>query len=246
MTPLISVQGLCKQFHIEHSDRPNTLQELLQRGPGRTRSTESFWAVDDVSFTVEATQTLGVIGSNGAGKSTLLRLVGGVGRPDKGTIDVHGRIGCLLDLGAGFHPDLTGRENIHISGVISGLSRRQVYERFDEIVEFSELRQFIDNPLRTYSTGMYMRLAFAVASHINPEILLIDEVLSVGDLAFQNKCLNRIESFRATGCATLLVSHQLSTIRQLCDEVMLLDRGRIVALGSPDVVIKEYSRRASE
>jgi lipopolysaccharide transport system ATP-binding protein len=183
---------------------------------------------------------VGVIGPNGAGKSTLLRLMGRVGQPDQGKIEVHGRIGALLDLGAGFHPDLTGRENVFISGVISGLNRREVQQRFDSIVSFAELEAFIDNPLRTYSTGMQMRLAFAIAVHIQPEILLIDEVLAVGDLSFQRKCLERITQFKEEGCTIILVSHDATAIRQLCDEVLWLRSGQLIAHGPPEVVVDQY------
>lgn len=241
MADVIVVEGLCKRFRRYHPHRPFTFQEVFQRGLGRTQPVDYFWAVDDVSFTVEAGRTMGIIGSNGAGKSTLLRLIGGVGLPDKGRVRLQGRLGALLDLGAGFHPDLTGRENVSISGVISGLSYREVRERFDSIVAFAELDDFIDNPLRTYSSGMQMRLAFAVASHIDAEILLIDEVLAVGDASFQKKCSERLARFKASGCTTLVVSHSLQTIRELCDEALWLRDGRLVARGSPDTVIDQYS-----
>jgi lipopolysaccharide transport system ATP-binding protein len=184
---------------------------------------------------------VGVIGSNGAGKSTLLRLIGGVGHPDEGTVLAAGRIGALLELGTGFHPELTGRENVFVSGVISGLLRSEVAERFDDIVAFAELESFIDSPLRTYSTGMRMRLAFAVAIHIEPDILLVDEVLAVGDIAFQRKCLDRIARFQANGCAILLVTHDLSLVRELCDEVIWLHRGKIMARGPAQVIASEYT-----
>ena len=241
MAAAIVVEGLCKQFRRYHPHRPFTFQEVFQRGLGRTKPVDYFWGLDDVSFSVEAGRTMGVIGSNGAGKSTLLRLIGGVGLPDKGRVRLEGRLGALLDLGAGFHPDLTGRENVSISGVISGLSYREVGKRFDSIVAFAELHDFIDNPLRTYSSGMQMRLAFAVATHIDAEILLIDEVLAVGDASFQSKCFDRLARFRADGSTTIVVSHDLQTIRQICDEVLWLREGRLVARGCPDTVIDEYS-----
>jgi lipopolysaccharide transport system ATP-binding protein len=183
---------------------------------------------------------VGVIGRNGAGKSTLLRLVAGVGRPTTGRIELHGRVGAILDLGVGFHPELTGRENIITSGVSSGLTRREVLERFDEIVAFSELKQFLDYPLRTYSTGMNLRLAFAVASHIEPEVLLIDEVLSVGDLAFQRKCMDRMARFKKTGCTGLVVSHGPDAVVQLCDDAIWLDHGRILTYGPAAEVVAQY------
>jgi lipopolysaccharide transport system ATP-binding protein len=183
---------------------------------------------------------LGVIGANGAGKSTLLRLIGGVGRPDQGSVQAHGRIGALLDLGVGFHPELSGRENVFISGVIAGLTRREVAQRFASIVDFAELQRFIESPLRTYSTGMQMRLAFAVAVHTAPEILLIDEVLAVGDASFQRKCLECIAQFKAEGCAIILVSHDTTLIQQLCDEVLWLRAGRVAAQGDPEMVVGQY------
>ena len=236
----IVVEGLGKRFYRNAADRPSTLKEALVRGrlPGRAAAT--FWALREVGFTVGAGRMLGVIGQNGAGKSTLLRLVGGVGRPDKGSARTHGRLGALLDLTTEFHGDLTGRENVFVSGVIAGLTRREVAERFDRIVEFAELEQFIDSPVRTYSTGMQMRLAFAVAAHSEPDVLLIDEVLAVGDIAFQRKCLQHIADVRANGCAIMLVSHEPSLVRELCDEVLWLRGGRIVAHGAADAVVTEY------
>jgi len=233
MRGTVVVQGLGKQFRRYHRDRPVTLKEAVVRGLRQMKPVEQFWALREVSCSVAAGRTLGMIGNNGAGKSTLLRLIGGVGRPDEGSVQVHGRIGALLDLGLGFHPDLTGRENVFVSGVIAGLTRHEVAQRFDSIVAFAELQQSIDSPLRTYSSGMQMRLAFAVAIHTEPEILLIDEVLAVGDLAFQRKCLQRIARFKAEGCTILLVSHDATLIQQLCDEVLWLRGGRLVAHGDP-------------
>jgi lipopolysaccharide transport system ATP-binding protein len=240
MDDAIVVQGLSKQFRRYHHDRPWTLQEAFLRGLRRMRPVERFSALCDVSFSVAPGRMLGVVGQNGAGKSTLLRLIGGIGRPDAGRVKIRGRIGALLDLGAGFHPDLTGRENVLIGGVINGLTLREVTERFDAIVAFSELREFIDNPLRTYSSGMWMRLAFAVAVHVEPEILLIDEVLAVGDLAFQRKCIERITQFKAKGCTIVLVSHDVGLIRGFCDEALWLREGRLVAHGAADEVVSQY------
>lgn len=236
----VIVRSLGKQFYRYHTYRPTTLKEALLSGLHYLKPAERFWALRDISFTVAPGQMLGLIGTNGAGKSTLLRLVGGVGRPDRGNVRVKGRIGALLDLGAGFHPDLTGRENVFVSGVVAGLSSREVAQRFDSIVEFAELQPFIDNPLRTYSTGMQMRLAFAVAVHTEPEVLLIDEFLYVGDLSFQAKCLERINQFQAQGCAILLVSHNIDEIQRLCDEVLWLRKGQMVAYGEPEVVAGQY------
>ena len=240
MGETIVLQNVSKWFRRYPVDRPMTFKEAVLHGLRRLGPVERFWALRGVSFTVASGHTVGVIGPNGAGKSTLLRLIGGVGRPDEGQLMVHGRIGALLDLGAGFHPDLTGRENVFISGIISGLTRREVAQRFDAMVQFSELDAFIDNPLRTYSTGMRMRLAFAVAAHIEPEILLVDEVLAVGDLAFQRKCLERIARFKADGCTIVLVSHDMSSVQRLCDETLWLRQGGVVAYGPTEVVVGQY------
>jgi len=240
MSVPISVKGVSKRFRRYHPKRPTTFLEAFIHGLNRFKPVEQFWALRDVSFSIPAGRMVGIIGANGAGKSTLLRLIGGVGKPDVGVIRTMGRIGALLDLGAGFHPDLTGRENVFISGVISGLTRREVAERFDEIVEFSELSAFIDSPLRTYSTGMQMRLAFAVAVHIDPEIMLIDEVLAVGDMAFQRKCLDRIAQFKTKGCAIVLVSHDPGVVRQLCDEAIWLKNGCIVGQGPAEIIVGQY------
>jgi lipopolysaccharide transport system ATP-binding protein len=240
MNHAIVVQGVSKWYRRYHADRPATLKEAILRGLRRMEPAEQFWALRDVSFSIAPGRMVGVIGPNGAGKSTLLRLIGRVGRPDQGKVEVRGRIGALLDLGAGFHPDLSGRENIFISGVISGLTRHEVQQRFDSIVAFAELEAFIDNPLRTYSTGMQMRLAFAIAVHIEPEILLIDEVLAVGDISFQHKCLERITQFKEEGCTIILVSHDATSVRQLCDEALWLRTGQLIAYGPAEVIVDQY------
>jgi lipopolysaccharide transport system ATP-binding protein len=243
MPKAIVVQNLSKSYRRYHADRPTTFKGALLRGLRglrRMAPAERFWALRDVSFSVAPGRMVGVIGPNGAGKSTLLRLIGGVGRPDQGNVEAHGRIGALLDLGAGLHPDLTGRENVFVNGVIAGLTRHEVAGRFDEIVDFAELETFIDNPLRTYSTGMQMRLGFAVAVHTDPEILLIDEILAVGDLAFQRKCLDRIAQFKVEGRTIILVSHDTNSIQRLCDEALWLRRGKLVAYGPADVVAGQY------
>ncbi len=240
MTEAIIVDNLSKSFRRYDPHQPQTFQEAVLKGLRRLRPTDHFWALRDISFRVAAGTMLGIIGENGAGKSTLLRLIGGVGRPDKGGTQAHGRIGALLDLGASFHSDLTGRENVFVSGVIAGLTRQEVKERFDAIVEFAELENFIDNPLRTYSTGMEMRLAFAIAAHIDPDILLIDEVLAVGDVAFQQKCLHRIAQFKARGCTIVLISHDAAVVRELCDEALWLRQGQLVAHGPAPLVVEQY------
>ena len=240
MPDTVIVQNLSKSFRRYHADRPRTLREAFLRGWRHLAPEERFWALRDVSLSLAPGRALGVIGPNGAGKSTLLRLIGGVGRPDEGDIIVHGRIGALLGLGAGFHPDLTGRENVFVNGVIAGLTRREVARRLDSIVAFAELEEFIDSPLRTYSSGMRMRLAFAVAVHTEPEILLIDEVLAVGDVAFRRKCFERIDQFKSEGCTILFVSHDVNQIQRLCDEALWLRQGQVVAHGDPQVVAHNY------
>jgi lipopolysaccharide transport system ATP-binding protein len=240
MPEAIIVNRLGKRFNRYHAERPVTIMEAALSGLRRMKPLECFWALRDVSFTVSPGQMLGIIGKNGAGKSTLLQLIGGVGRPDEGRVKVNGRIGALLDLGAGFHADLTGRENVCVSGVVAGLTRREVARRFDAIVEFAELEQFIDNPVRTYSTGMQMRLAFAVAVHTDPDVLLVDEFLSVGDLSFQAKCLERIAQLKSSGCAIVLISHSAQQIQELCDQALWLRQGQIVAYGEPEVVAGQY------
>jgi lipopolysaccharide transport system ATP-binding protein len=240
MDNVVVVSRLGKQFQRYHANKPWTLHEALVRGLERVRPFERFWALRDVSFSVRPGRMVGLIGSNGSGKSTLLRLISGVGRPEEGSIEVHRRMNALLDLGTGFHPDLTGRENAFVNGVIGGLTRREVAERLDSIVDFAGIEPFIDNPIRTYSSGMQMRLAFAIAIHTRPEMLLIDEILSVGDRAFQKKCFDRITEFKTGGCTILFVTHDTETVRSICDEVIWLDRGRLVAQGDPHEIVDRY------
>lgn len=240
MNDAIVVRRVSKKFRQYPPDRAWTLQEALMGGPGRRQKVASFWALRDVSLSVPPGSAVGVIGANGSGKSTLLRLLGGVISPDSGSVKVHGRIGALLDLGAGFHHDLTGRENILVTGVLGGLTRRDLAKRFDSIVAFAELEEFVDNPLRTYSTGMQMRLAFAIAVHLEPEILLVDEVLSVGDIAFQRKCLDRINQFKADGCSIVFVSHDVTIVEQLCDVALWLTKGQAMAYGPAPQVVEQY------
>jgi homopolymeric O-antigen transport system ATP-binding protein len=241
MRHTIHVSGLGKRFRRYDPRRARTLQELFQFGASRLRSGEYFWALRDVSFRVAPGRMLGLVGGNGAGKSTLLRLVAGVGEPDEGRIRTYGRIAGLLDLGAGFHPDLTGRENVELSGIVHGLTRREVRRQFDSIVAFSELEQFIEFPLHAYSTGMQMRLAFSVIIHTRPDILLIDEVMSVGDRAFQHKCLDRIAACKAAGCTILLISHDTAFIAEQCDEALWLHLGQVLAHGRAGEVVRTYN-----
>lgn len=241
MEPRIIAQELGKQYHRYHLDRPRTLQEAIVHGLGRLRATDKFWALRNVNVQIPAGCMVGVIGHNGAGKSTLLSLLSGIIRPEQGRVQMQGRIGALLDLGTDFHPDLTGRENVFVSGVIGGLTRAEVAAGFDAIVAFAELEQFIDSPVRTYSSGMKMRLAFAVMTYLQPEILLIDEVLAVGDLAFQRKCIERIKQFKAEGCTIVFVSHDAATVRTLCDKAIWLQNGQMMAYGPAEVVVDQYT-----
>jgi lipopolysaccharide transport system ATP-binding protein len=206
----------------------------------RSGSPETFLALDNVSLVIEKGETVGLIGSNGAGKSTLLGLIAGVLKPSKGSIEVSGRIAPLLELGAGFHFDLTGRENIVLNGVLLGLTRREVSERMAEIITFSELRDSLDQPLRTYSTGMIARLGFSIAVHLSPEILLIDEVLSVGDLHFQFKCNDKIDAIRRQQVTMVIVSHSIEQIQRLCDRVIWLDGGRVIGDGAANAILPRY------
>jgi ABC-type polysaccharide/polyol phosphate transport system ATPase subunit len=207
---------------------------------GDLKPDATFEALKGVSFDVGTGKTLGIIGRNGSGKSTMLKMIAGIGRPTSGTVKVSGRVSALIELGAGFHPEISGRENVFINGMMLGLSRRQVAQRFDEIVEFAELQDFIDAPVKTYSSGMYMRLGFAVAIHVDPEVLLVDEVLAVGDEAFTHKCLDKFGEFRRLGRTLLLVTHQLDMVTRLCDEAVWLDGGLARVQGDPKRVVDAY------
>lgn len=206
----------------------------------RWRRRQPFHALDDVSFEVKRGESIGIIGPNGSGKSTTLGLIARVLKPSAGKIESFGRICPLLELGAGFHPELNGAENVHLNGVLLGLRRQTVRERFDAIVEFSELGEFIHRPIRTYSSGMLARLGFAVAVHLDPEILLVDEALAVGDESFRQKCHAKLTEFRERGVTIVIVTHELDRVAELCDRVALLDHGRIVSFGEPRSVIDEY------
>src|SRR5438132_1298764 len=204
------------------------------------RPEEKFPALQDVSFVVPAGKTYGIIGRNGSGKSTALKLVAGITRPTSGTVSVTGRISALIELGAGFHPEISGRENVFINGIMLGLAKREVARRFDEIVEFAELQQFIDAPVKTYSSGMYMRLGFAVAIHVDPDVLLVDEVLAVGDEGFTHKCLDKFGEFKRRGKTILLVTHSLGQLDRFCDEALWLDAGKVRGAGDPKRVVDAY------
>ncbi|HET9469404.1 MAG TPA: ABC transporter ATP-binding protein, partial [Vicinamibacterales bacterium] len=201
---------------------------------------ETFPALQGVSFNVPAGRTYGVIGRNGSGKSTALKLVAGITKPTSGTVKVDGRISALIELGAGFHPEISGRENVFINGIMLGLTKREIAKRFDEIVEFAELQRFIDAPVKTYSSGMYMRLGFAVAVHVDPDVLLVDEVLAVGDEGFTHKCLDKFGEFKRRGKTILLVTHSLDLVQQFCDEALWLDHGKVRGSGDPRRVVDAY------
>jgi lipopolysaccharide transport system ATP-binding protein len=215
-------------------------EAIIQWLSSHNDARRTLWALRDVSFSVKQGMVLGIIGHNGAGKSTLLRLLCGLGRPTKGRIHRAGNVGSLLELGSGFHLDLTGRENLLTGGILSGLTRRQVKSIEEEVISFAELEEFIDQPVRTYSSGMYLRLAFSTAIHFDPDYLIIDEVLAVGDMRFQQKCLERLKAFRAAGKSLILVSHDLEQVRALCNEVLVLEEGRVVMQGEPDNAINCY------
>ncbi|MGA2873285.1 MAG: ABC transporter ATP-binding protein [Candidatus Dormibacteria bacterium] len=233
----IEINDVSKRFRIYHQRSVTLKQALVERSRGRY---EEFWAVRDVSVEIPAGESLGIIGENGSGKSTLLKCVAGILIQDKGNISVRGRLASLLEVGAGFHPDFSGRENIYLNGAILGLPRRYIKSVLDEIVAFAELEQFIDNPVRTYSSGMYTRLGFSIAVHLDPDILLVDEVLAVGDEAFQRRCMERIHAFRADGGTLVFVSHALDSVRAVCERCLWIDRGEERMLGGVDAVVDAY------
>ncbi|MBK8020930.1 MAG: ABC transporter ATP-binding protein [Chloroflexi bacterium] len=235
----LRVVGLGKSYQIRHEAmRYRTLRDdLVNLLPGRRQgrvSRETFWALRDVSFEVKAGEVLGVIGRNGAGKSTLLKILARITKPTTGYADIYGRVGSLLEVGTGFHAELTGRENIFLSGTILGMRRAEIQRRFDEIVDFAEVEQFLDTPVKRYSSGMYMRLAFAVAAHLDPEVLIVDEVLAVGDAAFQKKSLGKMGDVAKSGRTVLFVSHNMSSVLVLCGSAILLEKGQIAKSGECD------------
>ncbi|MFQ5814238.1 MAG: ABC transporter ATP-binding protein [Anaerolineae bacterium] len=239
MAAAIRLENVSKRFILHHA-RPRSFQELVIGALWRSRSQEELWALKDVSFEVGRGEMLGIIGPNGSGKSTILKLITRILEPTSGRITVDGKVSALIELGAGFHPDLTGRENVYLNGSILGLSQEQMDAKFKEIVEFSELERFINVPLKHYSSGMYMRLGFAIAINVEPDILLIDEVLAVGDESFQKKCLAKIEELKSQGKTMVFVSHALETVRKLCDQAIWLEEGDIKSMGSSDKVIYDY------
>ena len=233
----ITVEGLGKKFRLMQ-DRNWTLKATLLAGH-RTRY-EEFWALRDVSFEIPTGETFGIVGGNGSGKSTLLKVLAGILRADEGSAVARGRLSALLELGAGFHPELTGRENVYLNGSILGFTSREIRNLFDDIVEFAELEQFIDEPVRNYSSGMYMRLGFSVAIHVEPEIRLVDEILAVGDLTFQKRCLDRFARLRDEGRTIVVVSHDLDMIGRLCDSSVWINKGELAAVGSSSSVLEDF------
>jgi ABC-type polysaccharide/polyol phosphate transport system ATPase subunit len=240
MTATVRFDNVSKKFTLRH-ERARSFQEaVLAFLKSQDNSREELWALKDVSFAVERGKTLGIIGPNGSGKSTVLKLITRILEPTSGQVVVQGQVSALIELGAGFHPDLTGRENIYLNGSLLGFSRKEMKAKFDSIVEFSELEKFIDVPIKHYSSGMHMRLGFAVAIHVDPDILLIDEILAVGDQAFQNKCLGKIGELKNQGVTILFVSHYLEAVRNLCTSAIWLENGVIQERGTTDRVIDSY------
>lgn len=250
---VIRVDNLGKRYRIGERAPYRTLRDTLARAvvaPFRRFSSPSplsgvssstqFWALKDVSFEVRRGEVIGILGRNGAGKSTLMKILSRVTKPTVGHAQIRGRLGSLLDVGTGFHPELTGRENTFLNGAILGMSRRDIVRQFDEIVAFAEIEKFIDTPVKFYSSGMYIRLAFSVAAHLEPEILLVDEVLAVGDVAFQRKCLGRMGDAARHGRTVLFVSHNMGAIALLCKSAIVLDRGRVKMIGKTQEAIAEY------
>lgn len=257
MSTVISVENLGKKYTLHHQQRESyrALRDVLTNGvasigqkllhPFRRSSAaqqvhEEFWALKDVSFEVKQGDRIGIIGRNGAGKSTLLKILSRITEPTTGKVKIRGRVASLLEVGTGFHPELTGRENIYLNGAILGMSRVEIKKKFDEIVDFAEIEKFLDTPVKRYSSGMYVRLAFAVAAHLEPEILVVDEVLAVGDAQFQKKCLGKMGEVAQGGRTVLFVSHNMAAMQALCSSCLLLNNGRLIEIGLPKLIITHY------
>ncbi len=249
----VQVENLSKQFHIGVLHRHDTLRDALtarlkrsQAGTRGNGTEDTIWALQDISFNVKQGEVLGLIGRNGAGKSTLLKILSRITEPTSGTVRLLGRVGSLLEVGTGFHPELSGRENIYMYGAILGMRRAEIERKFDAIVDFSEVERFLDTPVKRYSSGMYVRLAFAVAAYLEPEILLVDEVLAVGDTAFQRKCLGKMEDVTKEGRTVLFVSHNMSAITALCTSAIMLQNGRLTDRGRAEDVVRTYLGEARD
>ncbi len=249
MSIAISVQGLAKSYTIRHNapDHVTLAEAALARlkNPFRRPTRETFWALNDISFDVQEGDVVGVIGRNGAGKSTLLKILSRITEPTRGQIDLFGRVGSLLEVGTGFHPELTGRENIFLNGAILGMRKSEIRKQFDAIVDFAGVEKFLDTPVKRYSSGMYVRLAFAVAAHLSSEILIVDEVLSVGDSEFQNKCLGKMQDVSKSGRTVLFVSHNMASVAGLCNKAIFLERGNVAGSGPVRTAIDSYLRAAN-
>ncbi|BCS34728.1 ABC transporter [Luteitalea sp. TBR-22] len=243
--PAVALHGVSKRFTLYHQGGSGLKERLVGLVGGRREARETFWALRDVGFSVDRGETLGLIGHNGCGKSTLLQIIAGILEPDEGRVETSGRITSLLELGAGFSPDLSGRENIFLNASLHGVASSVIRAKFDEIVAFAELGRFIDTPVRNYSSGMYMRLGFSVAAHLDPEIVLVDEALAVGDESFQRKCLRKIQQFQAQGVTVIIVSHDLLLVERLCTRACLLQRGELLAMGPAADVISRYHQIAA-
>ena len=245
---VIHAEGLSKRYRIGVVERYPTLRQKMaeslslsmRRMRGKNNPAEEFWSLKDVSFDVKEGEVTGIIGRNGAGKSTLLKVLSRITKPTSGFVDIKGRVGSLLEVGTGFHPELTGRENVFLNGAILGMKNSEIRARFDEIVEFSEVGKFIDTPVKRYSSGMYLKLAFAVSAHFDPEILIVDEVLAVGDVAFQRKCLGKMGDVAKQGRTVLLVSHNLTAIQSLCHSCIMLHHGQVVMNSTPEACVRHY------
>jgi ABC-type polysaccharide/polyol phosphate transport system ATPase subunit len=242
---VISVENIIQRFRVIH-ERPDTLRELFSKFFRHEARYHDFDAVSNVSFNVHEGEMVGIIGRNGSGKSTLLKIIAGVYRPTAGRVSVSGSIAPLIELGAGMHGELTGRENILLNGLLMGFSKQEMREREQRIIEFAELGEFIDAPVKQYSSGMYMRLAFAVATEVEPDILVVDEILAVGDLAFQQKCFARLDRFRQTEKTILFVTHSLDQVLDHCDRAILLEKGKMIIDGSPEKAVELYKASAGE
>ncbi len=240
---VIRVENVTQRFRVIH-ERPDSVRELFSKFFRKKVKYHDFEAVKNASLSVQRGEVVGIIGRNGSGKSTLLKVIAGVYRPSMGHVTVTGSIAPLIELGAGMHPELTGRENILLNGLLMGFSKQEMKQREQRIIDFADLGDFIEAPIRQYSSGMYMRLAFAVATEVDPDILVMDEVLAVGDLEFQAKCFDRLRRFRESGKTILIVTHSMSQIEEICSRVVYLDHGRIVIDGDPGEVIEEYRRSA--
>jgi len=240
----ISIQNLSKSYIIGKQKESSFRHALANVFKKRMKKGEHFWALKDVSFDVKQGEVMGIVGKNGAGKSTLLKILSKITQPTEGKIEIIGRVASLLEVGTGFHPELTGRENIYLNGTLLGMTRKEVADKLEEIVEFSGVRKFIDTPVKHYSSGMYVRLAFSVAAHLEPEILIIDEVLAVGDAEFQKKCLGKMKDVAGSGRTVIFVSHDLAAVKTLCHRAVLLEEGKVVLQGTSDEVLKKYNEKA--